>query len=290
MEEILNIGSDGQVTACFDYGDSSEVLFFHHATQVAGPISRLMKQLADTHKIRIIEIVRPGYGNSSSRPGRSIMDVAPVNLQIADHYGIERFGVIGYSGGAPHALASTSLSQQRCIGTVVVAGMAPLIGSDFDFYDGMDEANVQEWVGSQNDIAKFQSEIGQHAKQWSSYDFEKLKSIFNSGSGTPLSETWISEFATNNQYSLQQGAEGILEDSLAFLKPWGFSLSSIESPVQIWAGDVDVIAPASHARWLHQNIEESELHILEGKDHNSVVEPSWEAGFKWLRTCFDAAN
>lgn len=288
MEQILDIGSGGQLAACFDYGDSSDVLFFHHATQVAGPLSPLLQHLADIHKFRIIEIVRPGYGNSSSLSGRNIMDVASINIEVADLLGIERFGIIGYSGGAPHALASASLSQKRCIGTVVVAAMAPLVESDFDFYDGMDEANVNEWMDSQRDIAKFQSEIEQHAAQWSSYDFERLKSIFNSGSKKPLSDAWIGEFATNNQYSLQQGAEGILEDSLAFLKPWGFSVSTIQTSVQIWAAESDVIAPVGHARWLHQNIEKSELHVLGGKDHNSVVEPAWESGIAWLRTSFDA--
>lgn len=289
MEQILSIGAGGRLVATFDYGDSPDVLLFHHATQVAGPLSPLLKRLADIHKFRIIEIVRPGYGNSSSLSGRSIMDVASINIEIADLLGVNRFGLIGYSGGAPHALASASLSQKRCVGTVVAAGMAPLVESDFDFYVGMDDANIQEWMGSQKDIAKFESEIKQHAVQWSSYDFEKLKSIFNSGSKSPLSDAWIAEFAVNNKYSLQQGAEGILEDSLAFLKPWGFSVSTIQTSVQIWAAESDVIAPVGHSRWLHQNIEGSELHVLEGKDHNSVVEPAWESGIAWLRTSFDAA-
>ena len=288
MEESVSTLPNGQVISFFDYGDSQDSLFFHHATQAAGPLSRALKHAADVYRFRIIEVVRPGYGNTSSLPDRNILDFAPLNLDLADHLGIEKFGIIAYSGGGPHALASTYLSKERCVASIVVAGMASFVESDFNFYEGMDESNEREWLSSQQDLEKFKTEISHYVEQWSGYDFEKLKSIFNSGAENHLSEDWIEAFSINSQYSLKHGPEGILEDSLAYLKPWGFSPSDIHSPVQIWAGDADVIAPTSHARWLHQKIAGSELCILEGKDHNSVVEPAWDSGFPWIREIFNS--
>lgn len=287
MEERLTTRPNGQDVAYFEYGDSPNVLFFHHATQAAGPLARMLKDQADLYKFRIIEVVRPGYGKTSSLPERAIFDVADINLDIANNLEIERFGILGYSGGGPHALAAACSSQNRCVGTVVVAGMAPFLESNFDFYAGMDEANVNEWMSSQKDIQGFKEEIAQYVAQWSTYDFAKLKSIFNAGTRSPLSDEWIESFSVNSKYSFQQGPEGIIEDSLAFLKPWGFSPADIQTPVQLWAGDTDVIAPVGHARWLQQEIAGSALSILEGKDHNSVVEPAWEAGLAWMREIFD---
>ena len=290
MEESVITSPNGQVISFFEYGDSLDVLFFHHATQAAGPISRSLKHAADIHHFRIIEVVRPGYGNTTSLPDRNILDIAPLNLDLADKLGIEKFGIIGYSGGCPHALASTYLSQDRCLASMLVAGMAPFVETDFNFYEGMDESNKQEWLSSQVDLERFKTEISQYAEQWSGYDIEKIKLIMNSGAEKRLSDEWITEFSINIQYSLRQGPEGILEDSMAFLKPWGFSLADVNSAVQIWAGDSDVLAPIGHARWLHQKISESTLYILEGKDHNSVVEPAWESGFHWIREVFDATR
>lgn len=290
MEERLTTRPNGQDVAYFDYGNSSDVLFFHHATQVAGPLARILREQADLHHFRIIEVVRPGYGRTSAFPERAIIDVGPINVDIANNLGLERFGMLGYSGGGPHALAATNSAKDRCVGTIVVAGMAPFVESHFDFYDGMDESNVQEWKSSQKDLKNFEDEISQFVAQWSTYDFAKLKSIFNNGSRNPLPDEWIEAFSVNSKYSFQQGPEGILEDSLAFLKPWGFSPSDIRSPVQLWAGDSDVIAPVGHAQWLHQEISNSTLRVLKGKDHNSVVEPAWESGFAWMREMYDSSN
>src|ERR1700733_1085164 len=48
---------------------------------------------------------RAGYGQSARRRGRSVADDAQDVLAVADAMGFERFGVIGGSGGGPHAFA-----------------------------------------------------------------------------------------------------------------------------------------------------------------------------------------
>lgn len=288
MDEKLYTRPNGQVVAYFDYGSGSNVLFFHHATQVAGPLTTFLKDQADLHDMKIVEVVRSGHGNSTSMPGRNVWQIAPINIEIADFLGIDRFGIIGYSGGGPHALAAIQNAGPRCIGAVVVASLAPLVESNFDFYEGMNEPNKQEWLGSQSDIKKFEEEVTQYAKEWSGYDFEKLKSVFNSGPGSAFTDEKLRDFHADTQYSLQHGGEGIFEDSVAFINPWGFSVADINAPLQIWSGTIDVNAPVGHARWLHQNIVGSQLHVLEGKDHNSIVEPAWGSGFAWLNDIFNS--
>src|SRR5205814_8376679 len=79
----------------------------HHGT----PGSRLPVN-PDPHlgdAIRIVSYDRPGYGGSDPRPDRSVADVADDVAAVADALGIERFAVIGGSGGGPHALATAAL-------------------------------------------------------------------------------------------------------------------------------------------------------------------------------------
>lgn len=53
---------------------------------------------------------------------------------------------------------------------------------------------------------------------------------------------------------------------------WGFSLSEITMPVQIWQGTVDRNVPAGHARLQHHESTGSVLHEIEGAGHLLVID------------------
>lgn len=52
--------------------------------------------------LRWIGYDRPGYGGSTPRPGRDVASAAHDVARIADRLGIDRFAVVGHSGGGPH--------------------------------------------------------------------------------------------------------------------------------------------------------------------------------------------
>ena len=85
-----------------------------------------------------------------------------------------------------------------------------------------------------------------------------------------------------------QGARGWVDDEKAFLKPWGFSLGDISTPVQLWAGSKDVTVPPAHADYLRRMIPNSELFIVEDKNHFTIPESVDASGFKWFRGFFDS--
>ncbi|MEU6238432.1 alpha/beta fold hydrolase, partial [Kitasatospora sp. NPDC047058] len=55
--------------------------------------------------IRLVSFDRPGYGDSTRLPGRRVSAAAADVRTIADELGLDRFAVLGRSGGGPHALA-----------------------------------------------------------------------------------------------------------------------------------------------------------------------------------------
>jgi pimeloyl-ACP methyl ester carboxylesterase len=55
--------------------------------------------------VQLLVLDRPGYGTSSRRSGRRIIDVVDDVGAVVDDLGWEEFAVWGGSGGAPHALA-----------------------------------------------------------------------------------------------------------------------------------------------------------------------------------------
>jgi pimeloyl-ACP methyl ester carboxylesterase len=50
--------------------------------------------------VHLVEVDRPGVGRSDPHRGHTLADGARDLVDLADHLGIERFCVIGWSGGA----------------------------------------------------------------------------------------------------------------------------------------------------------------------------------------------
>src|SRR5688500_5461404 len=97
---------DGRKLGYAEYGlpDGKPVFFMHGFGD-----SRLFGQLfdADARRTgsRLILLERPGYGLSDFQPGRTLLDWPRDVAQAADALIIDRFGVVGFSGGGPHTAA-----------------------------------------------------------------------------------------------------------------------------------------------------------------------------------------
>ena len=58
---------------------------------------------------RLVSYGRPSYGGSRPNAGRDVASAAADVAGLADALEIERFAVMGASGGGPHALACAAL-------------------------------------------------------------------------------------------------------------------------------------------------------------------------------------
>ena len=134
MTEHLNLASGARLDYLVE-GDGDALLVYHHGTPAAGPIPHDLITAAATHGFTLVELVRPGYGESTRQPGRSVADVVPLVEALADHLGHERFVTMGWSGGGPHAIATAALLPQRCAAALSLASVAPYGEGDLDARD-----------------------------------------------------------------------------------------------------------------------------------------------------------
>ena len=107
--------SDGRTLAWCEWGAPSGpvVLAFH-----GSPGSRVWwPGEAETRAagVRLVTVDRPGYGGSDPLPGRRIVDWAADVADLNELWGIDRFGVVGWSGGAgvSHATVGSPRSRTR---------------------------------------------------------------------------------------------------------------------------------------------------------------------------------
>jgi pimeloyl-ACP methyl ester carboxylesterase len=76
--------------------------------------------------VRYITTDRAGFGQSSRHRGRLVADEAADVRALADALGLDRFSVVGGSGGGPHALACAALLADRVERVACQSGLAPL--------------------------------------------------------------------------------------------------------------------------------------------------------------------
>ena len=97
---------DGRRVCLVTHGDpDGQPVFFFHGTPASRLGHEFTSEPAKEQGIRVLCPDRPGIGRSDPKPGRTIADYATDVKDIALALGLGRYGVVGYSGGGPYALA-----------------------------------------------------------------------------------------------------------------------------------------------------------------------------------------
>ncbi|MEV4756100.1 alpha/beta hydrolase [Micromonospora sp. NPDC049559] len=228
--------------------------------------------------VRLVCYDRPGYGGSDRHEGRQVADAAADVRAIADALELDRFAVVGRSGGGPHALAcaASNLLTNRVTRVAVLVSLAPSDASDLDWYGGMTNSNVDEYTQASNDPLSLTGTLTRRADTMRR-DPESLVDLLRPGL-TPADRKVVEDVAMRRLLAqsyaeaVRRGADGWIDDALALRKDWGFDLSSIKVPVRLWHGAEDTFSPVAHARWLASRIPSAEVQVQQGAGHFGAME------------------
>ncbi|MFC8917202.1 alpha/beta fold hydrolase [Streptomyces sp. NPDC047821] len=208
--------------------------------------------------MQLIAYDRPGYGGSDRLAGRSVADVAADVADIADALGLERFAVVGRSGGAPHALACAALLPHRVTRTAALVTLAPRDADGLDWFEGMAASNVTEYTHATlhpEGVADRLTPRADAIRQDPVRLLDDLRRELTASDRMVVSDAGVrSMLLRNYQEALRTSAYGWIDDALAFCSPWGFDPAGIPGEVLIWHGEQDVFSPVGHARWLAERI------------------------------------
>jgi pimeloyl-ACP methyl ester carboxylesterase len=235
---------------------------------------------------RFISFDRAGYGLSDPWTDHSLIGITEDVAAICDALRIDRFGVLGMSAGGPYALATAARLAQRVIAVAVMAGTAPIHATDFDFFAGMSEANVEgvnvALKGREADWAEMEplvALIKNDPYEWLDTITAGMSEAERADAANPLFREML---ASGFHEGVRQGGAGWLDDEMATLGDWGFSLDEVRCPVRIWHGSSDGNVPLSHSEYLARKLPRASLTVVPGAGHGLFA--CYREALEWLES------
>jgi pimeloyl-ACP methyl ester carboxylesterase len=223
--------------------------------------------------VQLIATSRAGYGKSARHLGRKVADDLIDQAALLDFLNVKSFVAIGHSGGGPHAINMTR--DSRCKGVITLAGVGEFGNSDLDFLAGMGPENEDEFGEAIKGEAAITSWMNKNAVGFQKITGAEIIAAFGGLIGDADKAVLTAEFAEEIAYGMRYGIEnnfaGWIDDDLAFVQRFGFSLSQINKPVLLWQGDDDFMVPKAHGEWLAKKIPGAKLNFVAGHGHLSLI-------------------
>jgi len=244
-----------------EYGDDEDVpVLFFHGTPGSRLLGSVYAETARAHGVRVLAVDRPGYGESDPWRARTLADTGEFAVPVLDDAGVDRAGVVGFSGGGPHALAMAASHPGRVRRVDLVGGAVPPdCGPDGPRTQrllGTLAARTPRLLGA---LLRFQTWVARRnpsavVDQYTTGDTGDVPAEVTALVGRDFVE------------ALDASRNGVVTESRLLVREWDFSLTRIDTPVHLWHGDRDGNVPIEGARALQKRLPGADLTVFE-TDH-----------------------
>jgi pimeloyl-ACP methyl ester carboxylesterase len=265
--------ADGQVLGYAEYGDPHGApLVFLHGFPGSRLAAAVLDETARARGVRVLAPERPGLGHSSPHPGRTLLDHAHDVRCLADQFGIDRFTILGESGGGPYALACAVELADRVDRVAVVCGLGPVAGpgataglalkerfayavaARAPLLAGRALVPIAAW-------ARRRPRQFLHVAEW------QLGSADRLALRGPVGDVVAADFAE----AFRQGGRGVAQDLALLFGPWPFDVGAIRIPVVFFHGQEDRTVSVDVTHELAKHVPGARVHIRPRHGHFSLL-------------------
>jgi len=240
-----------------------------HGTPGSSAKFSVMGQLAGPRGMRLVALDRWGYGGTSRHPRPSLHAFAADVAEIADRLAIERFCVIGVSGGGPYAAAVAACLGARIEAASLISPVGPIAGPPPT--EGLTRFHRLCFrVLPRTPGALFLAFRGfRRATRLSPWLTKRL------ATGRASRIDWVTinrpdvgpRLVATFREGLAPGVNGPLTDLALFSSPWNVPLGDVTAPAVIYIGGADHNVPIPAVERLADSIGGAELVRLPGEGH-----------------------
>jgi pimeloyl-ACP methyl ester carboxylesterase len=233
-----------------DVGDPAgrPVLYFH-----GGGDSRLTRHpddaIAASLGIRLIAVDRSGPVVRD----RTLVTWAHDVEGLADSLGLDRFSVVGWSAGGPHALAVAAVLPERISHAVLVGSMP-----------------YPDRAGELARDVRLSLRAAPLAPRFLVGRLEAWGRKPTPATGNPATDA---AYLRGRIESFRDGGMWLVRELAVLGRPWGFSLADVRAPVTLWYGESDNVCPPSIGRDFAARLPAATLKLVPGT--HQVLFPRW---------------
>jgi pimeloyl-ACP methyl ester carboxylesterase len=264
---------DGRRLGYAEWGDPAgrPLLYFHGwpGSRVEG---RLADEAAKETGVRLIAIDRPGMGLSDFQPRRTLVDWPEDVLEAAGALALDRFAVLGISGGGPYAAACAWKLSDRLTRAGLVSCLTPL-----------DVPGATAGMGRRNRLS-FEL-VGRVAilrrvvfAAMAVSVRRRPDRMLERGVEAAVDKDYLSRpdvrrvLVESLSEAFRSGSRGPAWEMGLYARPWGFRLEEIRMPVHLSHGERDANAPVTMGRYAASVIPECQATFYAGEGHLHFVD------------------
>ena len=261
---------DGRGIGVAEFGEPSGFpVFYLHGFPSCRLEPAISHEPAAAQDVRLIALDRPGIGRSDPAPRANVARTVNDVVACADALGIDRFAVLGGSGGGPYALACARKFPERLTAVGVVSGFGRIgapgtregmrWGNRLAFSTARTIpyiAHAAMWTMGRSVRNDPDKAVRQMAQAMGGRDTERLLEPDTFGA---LRTTVVEAFRAGNQ--------GQVDDMRRLVGHWGFRLGNIPMPVYLWHGLDDRLVPESMARDIVDLVPDCRAEFVPGEGH-----------------------
>jgi pimeloyl-ACP methyl ester carboxylesterase len=258
----------------YEYGDPAGApVFAMHGTPACGAGFDWADAGAREHGLRLIAPDRSGIGHSTRVPMAPVRDYAGELAELADALEIDRFAVLGYSGGGPYAVAAAAGLPDRVQTAAIVAG-AGEIGTWATLSELSRSDRQLTWLSLHTPIAAravlrsadFGARLAPRIAVWSV-----------ASEMPPNDRAVMRELGSPRQalalftQALAHSSAGVVDDYARIARPWDVDFTAISVPVHCWHGTADTLVPLAHTESLMERLPNAQLTTWPGEGHLAFI-------------------
>ncbi len=270
-EGTIHLG-DGRRLGYAEFGDPGGplVLWFHGSPGARRQIPPAGRAAATRLGLRLVCVERPGVGDSTDYAYPKLCDWAVDVAAVADHFGQDRFMVVGLSGGGPYALACAHELGDRIVAVGLVGSLVPTAGQEATAGGIVALSRQFNWL-----LRRFRRPLGlgmwgfvRAAQPLAHVCIQGFARLMPEGDrqvlADPAVEAMFVDDIINGGTSQFQA---FVNDFILIGQPWGFRLAGVTVPVRWWHGDADPFVPLDQAQRAAAFLPDVELTVRPGESH-----------------------
>lgn len=271
-EQLLTL-ADNRVLTWFEYGDPAGLpIIIFESIGGALPSHEDSTQYYLEKKLRIIVIIRPGYGSSTSNVNISYKNFSHDVVELLDHLRLKQVSVIGYSLGGAYGSVFAACYPERVDHLGLFSSTVP-----WDYISQPLAPHLrmmQQVFNIAPDIFKYVMSLIMHStlrdpkKYYSKIAKNLNKTDFQILTGT----LWRERIGEQIRHRLMGGVKVYVQEYVMMTQNWEIELSDIQCPTLIWHGEEDNLVNIHDIKVLASDIEYADLMTFKKQGHYLICD------------------